>query len=123
MIAAGRRRPSELLLSVGLACLAAGCADEPRPVSGDPQTTAVASAAKREATRRGHQSTKSPAAGPLPSFRMLGAEAGLAFERNDDIHGKRRIIEANGGGVAIFDFDGDDTIDITGVRNRSEAYR
>ncbi|HVW00265.1 MAG TPA: CRTAC1 family protein [Planctomycetaceae bacterium] len=34
------------------------------------------------------------------------------FERQDDIHGLHRIVEANGGGAALFDFDRDDQLDI-----------
>jgi len=43
---------------------------------------------------------------------MIGRESGLAFERNDDIRGLRRILEANGGGVALFDFDRDGRLDV-----------
>src|SRR5207302_3319238 len=56
--------------------------------------------------------TKTRPAGTMPSFRMIGADSGLAFERNDDIRGLRRILEANGGGVALFDFDGDGRLDV-----------
>ena len=46
------------------------------------------------------------------SFRIVAAESGLDFRRFDDISGKRRILETNGGGVALFDFDLDSQLDV-----------
>lgn len=45
-------------------------------------------------------------------FRMIGAESGLDFERFDDISPLRRILEVNGGGVAVFDLEGDGLLDL-----------
>lgn len=50
--------------------------------------------------------------GVLPAFRMIAAEAGLDFQRMDDIQGLWRITEVNGGGVALFDFDRDGRLDV-----------
>ncbi len=50
--------------------------------------------------------------GVIPQFRIVGREAGLDFERFDDISGRRRILEANGGGVALCDFDRDGLLDV-----------
>lgn len=45
-------------------------------------------------------------------FREIGKESGFDFQRYDDIKGQRRILEVNGGGAAIFDFDQDGWLDI-----------
>ncbi|HUQ72943.1 MAG TPA: hypothetical protein VM165_25670, partial [Planctomycetaceae bacterium] len=50
--------------------------------------------------------------GLLPAFRTFGAESGFDFQRYDDIRGLHRILEANGGGVGLFDFDRDGWPDI-----------
>lgn len=64
-------------------------------------------------------------AGPLPDvdhstkvsrptfkFRDVTSEWGLKFTRYDDIRGENRNMEANGGGVAVFDFDLDGRLDL-----------
>ena len=50
--------------------------------------------------------------GPIPKFRIMGAESGLDFSRFDDISGKKRILEVNGGGVGIIDVNLDGWDDI-----------
>lgn len=45
-------------------------------------------------------------------FREIGKESGFAFERYDDMKGQRRILEVNGGGAAVFDFDMDGWLDV-----------
>ncbi len=40
-------------------------------------------------------------------FSEVSAASGIDFERYDDIRGQHRLFEANGGGVAIIDFDND----------------
>ncbi|MDB5387090.1 MAG: thioredoxin protein [Planctomycetaceae bacterium] len=46
-------------------------------------------------------------AGVLPFFTEIAESIGVKFTRNDDIRGLHRILEANGGGVALSDFDND----------------
>lgn len=46
------------------------------------------------------------------NFRTIGVESGFDFQRFDDISPKRRIIEVNGGGVGVIDFDLDGYEDI-----------
>ena len=45
-------------------------------------------------------------------FRELGKESGFDFQRYDDMKGQRRILEVNGGGVAVFDIDQDGSLDV-----------
>ncbi|MCA9042855.1 MAG: VCBS repeat-containing protein [Planctomycetaceae bacterium] len=53
-----------------------------------------------------------PPIDPLPVFQTVGAESGFEFERFDDVQGQRRIIEVNGGGVGLIDYDHDGWLDI-----------
>jgi hypothetical protein len=96
---------------VSLVCLlvAQGCRDQPPPAP-SPTTTAATRAAT--SSTGGARRPRERPAGTLPAFRTIARQAGLDFERNDDIHGERRILEANGGGVAMFDFDGDGLLDL-----------
>lgn len=48
----------------------------------------------------------------VPQFEILGPESGFSFTRYDDFQGQHRILETNGGGVALFDFDQDGRLDI-----------
>lgn len=48
----------------------------------------------------------------MPKFDIVAAESGFDFQRYDDMHGQRRIIETNGGGVGLLDIDGDHRLDI-----------
>ncbi|MFO0977020.1 MAG: CRTAC1 family protein [Planctomycetaceae bacterium] len=45
-------------------------------------------------------------------FRELGPESGFSFTRFDDMRGQRRILEVNGGGAGIIDFDLDGQLDV-----------
>lgn len=92
--------------AVVAAVLAAGCDDsKPKP----PVPNAVSSTVSRDASLvESHPTPKSV----VPKFRMLGKESELDFERYDDINGQRRLIEANGGGIAVFDFNLDGWTDI-----------
>lgn len=53
-----------------------------------------------------------PAGLRLPVFETLTAESGFDFSRFDDMRGQRRIVETNGGGVGLIDFDADGQLDI-----------
>jgi hypothetical protein len=86
----------------------AGCASE----TGDPAATGASHVVRHDAKSSRTAPAKPPLREPLFSFRQVAAESGLAFERYDDMRGQRRIIEANGGGAALFDFDGDGLLDV-----------
>jgi hypothetical protein len=55
---------------------------------------------------------KKAPAGTLFQFTDIAKSAGVDFQRDDDMRGQHRILEANGGGAALFDFDGDGRLDI-----------
>ena len=94
------------LVGIVIACLAIGCADRAVPVApgaGSPQPAAsVESEVKRPAKP----------AGRLPQFTDIAAQSGIHFQRYDDQRGQHRLLEANGGGVALLDYDGDGRLDI-----------
>ena len=96
-----------------------GCGPKPMPVDahvdphGDSQVAThvgdpswVVDAITSEMPDRGHSS------GSAFRFREIGKESGFDFERYDDMKGQRRILEVNGGGTAIFDFDMDGWLDV-----------
>jgi hypothetical protein len=105
-----KARKSAVGVLAGLVCgfMLAGCGGEQK----DSAASAVTPAARPGGRPRRSAPARPPLREPRFVFREVAAEAGLAFERYDDIRGQRRIIEANGGGVALFDFDGDGLLDV-----------
>lgn len=96
--------------------LATGCDDAARPEvrpAGNPVSSTPEMGSLPETTPE--NSTSPPPQRPggvVPAFRMVGRESGFDFRRNDDIRGRHRILEANGGGVALLDYDRDGLLDI-----------
>lgn len=104
-----RFRASLLLGCLGLFC---GCAPDSAPDSGiapSPAPPAVAASAARETVR----STADPA--PLESpirFTDVSAESGVDFVYRGGPSAERHMTEQNGGGIALFDYDGDGIVDL-----------
>lgn len=101
--------PGYRLIVCLIGLLVAGCGEQPAPLRPGAKKAA---AARRAAPRTRAQAIAPRPSGLMPAFRMVGAESGLDFERYDDIRGERRILEANGGGAALLDFDGDGLLDV-----------
>ncbi|MBS0207210.1 MAG: CRTAC1 family protein [Planctomycetes bacterium] len=98
------RKPVGCLVIAVVACGCQGTAIPPAPgtVKSATATPTVPAAAV----------STPPPQGTLPAFRMLDRASGFDFERQDDIRGLHRILEANGGGVGLFDFDRDGWVDV-----------
>lgn len=101
------------LLLVG-AAVAAGCRPDTEQAAPSRGAVAVPESLLRDRapSRDRAPQAASSASGALPAFQMVGAEAGFAFERYDDIGDSRRIFESTGGGAGLLDFDRDGCLDI-----------
>ena len=91
----------------------AGCSQKPLPA--DSTTTGQSKLQVEESndlrkTAEDHSRDENTAS--TFQFREIGKESGFDFERYDDIKGQHRILEVNGGGVAVFDFDHDGWLDV-----------
>src|SRR5262245_3211959 len=99
---------------LGLASLAIGCRSESQssPDGGAARQVEAPPAITKESPASRAPVTSHRPAGSLPSYRTIGKESGLDFQRYDDFQGQWRILEVNGGGVALFDFDRDGRLDV-----------
>jgi len=98
------------MLAAGVLAMCAGCAEnDNRPNSKGVSSLPAPSHLTPPAEER---ERAMPPSGILPHFSEVSAAVGIEFERYDDIRGLHRLLEANGGGVALFDFDNDTRLDV-----------
>jgi hypothetical protein len=98
-----------LFITTCLAAVAVSGCEQSRDVA--PTTLPESSTPLSSVPIRRHESKARPT-GILPLFRMIGRESGFDFERYDDMRGLHRILEVNGGGVGLIDFDRDGRLDV-----------
>jgi hypothetical protein len=88
-------------------CLCAGCGSNTEPVEKRPAPKFSALPSPSLPA-----DSETPPPGQLPQFVDVASRVGVNFRREDDIQGQHRLVEANGGGVAWWDFDGDGWLDL-----------
>lgn len=99
--------------------VSAGCTDPASPPGAEPTTRSNPEALLHEKITAFPElglevpddNTDAGAIVPI-RFRALGPDSGLDFVRFDDFSGQHRLLEANGGGVAVLDVDADSLPDI-----------
>lgn len=105
-----------LLLGIASICALAihGCRNEDQSSEDPSDKSKSASVAKtpRNPDSDGNSQPPTRPRGLLPTFVDVTPRTGVNFTRFDDQRGLHRIIEANGGGVALFDYDQDDRLDL-----------
>lgn len=111
MVSSGRSRFT-WLTALAL-CLCTGCGDDEsdQQPARTQDSTSIGVGRVGRVGRADRDSTKKPE-GALPHFTNVTPLSGITFNRFDDQRGLHRIQEANGGGVALFDFDGDGMLDV-----------
>ena len=101
-----------LLFAVQFSLLSAGCGSGTEPRANQPAIPAETTGRATAPLPTVPAAAAPHALGMQPKFREVSAEAGVEFARYDDQTGLHRLLESLGGGVALFDYDGDGRIDI-----------
>ncbi|MCZ6695394.1 MAG: CRTAC1 family protein, partial [Acidobacteria bacterium] len=91
---------SLILVLIVIAQLAAGCGRAP-----DRDDTPPVPSAREESPR-------SPGAAPFVHFESAAEEAGIDFRHVNGATGEKYVLETLGGGVCVFDYDGDGRLDL-----------
>lgn len=107
MFVSRRRTSLSCLVLATVMCACTGCGDEEGGERSEPPQPVIDTTIQIDAP----QPAMKPA-GRLPHFTDVTLSSGIGFQRFDDQRGLHRIQEANGGGVALFDFDGDGMLDV-----------
>jgi hypothetical protein len=95
--------PAVLLFALLAAAAPASAGEAPAPQSDKSD--------KPDRSDKSDKSDKSHKPLPVPAFRDVTRQAGVTFEHHSAPE-KKYILESMSGGVALFDFDGDDLLDI-----------
>jgi hypothetical protein len=98
------------VLSVGMA--AAACSDAPTKPTKSADATQTPAKSNAGANTAANAPEPSKPVAPFVTLRERSAAAGVNFQHRSGARGKRVMIEQLGGGVAVFDYDGDGRQDL-----------